>query len=244
MPVVVLGAFLLAPAGVQAITYTGPNHTLSYVPPADASDGLVVEGLTWPSFTITFSWTVTNEDLSQPGFPWKYTYDLDVTNPGGKLMKAVTHIILETSPGLTEDDFAALTGATFEDDEPPALQKVASGNHGMPTDVFGLRLVPPDDETFSMNWSFFSTKDPTPGDFFIKAGGGVPDPNAVYNKGFVSPDINDSLADLDNPAATFHILVPDTTGGTNGNHVIPEPLTAGGLLMAVGALAGYLRRRR
>lgn len=225
-------------ASANATSYNG---TLSYSPPAPpgANDGLYVEGVPtqWPTYNVSLSWTVTNEDISHPGFPWKYTYTFGHDGNAG----ALSHVIIEASPSFTSADMDGLTGATLSS---VGLQRVSSGNEGMPEDLNGIRFNPPTDSQYSMSWTFWSDRQPVWGDFYGRCGNkqnlGV---NRAFNQngslGFVDPNGSDTLMDDVDPTAPaannsldYHILVPDS--------LVPEPVTA--LSLGLGAL--LLRRRR
>lgn len=236
---------LIVASGSFASVYTG---SLSYSPPApvDSSDGLFVSGYhqQWPAYNVTISWTVTDEDLSQPDHPWKYTYTFDLDgNNGG----AISHIIIEAAADFGIANMVGLTGASLSS---VGSQAVMSGNPGMPEDLFGLRFDPVEEDLMSMTWSFYSDRAPEWGDFFARCGNrqnlGV---NIAYNynldslgtaRGFLDPDGNDGVLDDIDPLAApssgsvdFHILRPG---------VVPEPATM--TLLALGALAMLRRRGR
>jgi len=230
-----VGVMILCLSTANATIYTG---SLSYTPPypADTADGLWVDGVPtqWRTYTVTMSWTVTDQDNSYPGFPWKYTYTFG--HNGGQA--GISHIIIEGSEGISIDDIAGLTGASITS---IGLQTVQSGNEGMPEDLVGIRFNPPSESPFSMTWSFYSDRAPVWGDFYARCGNkqnlGV---NRAYNynkdslgveRGFLDIDGNDSVRDDTDPSAgpsngsiDYHILRPDS--------VVPEPATLGLLLLS------------
>jgi hypothetical protein len=223
--------------------------SLTYSPPGppDSGDGLFVGGEVWPDYNVTFSWEVTDEDNSFPGFPWKYTYHVTITNPtGGALQKGISHVIIEASEGVTEESFTGLSGDAQYASTPVKLHTEQQGNDGIPESVWGIKFEPiSDDVKFDMEWTFFSNRVPVWGDEFVRGGGGGPTPVEIsynYNKtngtekGFLSPDVDPDVPRDTNPVGLYHILRPDA--------VIPEPSTL--LLSIIGAigLALYASRRQ
>ena len=205
------------------VSYTG---SVSYTPPwpADLTDGVYVgpETLRWANYNIDLSWVVSDTGAS-PSHPWHYSYTFTIGGTQG----ALSHLTIETSDNFTEADIINLTGASIDS---IALQKVGPGNFGMPSDMYGIKFDPLDDDTFVMTWSFDSSRTPVWGDFYAKDGGQADEKDYAYNQGSTADDPTDPPAD---GSITFHILRPDT--------VVPEPLTL--VLVPLGAIAAMVRMK-
>ena len=225
-------------SSLSAATYSG---SLTYTPPypADSADQLQVgpSNLQWVNYTVGISWSVTDTDTSQAGFPWLYTYTFGHNgNQAG-----ISHVIIEGSSGISASDITDLTGATLSS---VGLQTVASGNPNMPEDMVGLRFDPLTESPFSMTWSFYSDRAPVWGDFYARCGGKQGGINFAYNynntggieTGFLSPDVDPTAQASAGTALNnyfFHILRPDS--------IVPEPGTVS--LLGLGVLMLWLRRK-
>lgn len=240
----ICSVLLVCAVNAQAAIHTG---TLSYSPPdpPDSGDGLAIQGhpSQWPAYNVSLSWTVTDQDNSYPGFPWKYTYTFQHSGSDA----GVSHAIIETSSSFTALNMAGLTGASVSS---IGLQTVASSNDFMPENMNGIRFDPIPSSPTMMTWTFWSNRQPMWGDFYARCGNkqnlGV---NSAFNfnqpvsggpLGFLDPDDNNLTMDDTDPTGPiaggsldFHILVPDT--------VVPEPSTLAAL--GLGGLGLLLRRR-
>ncbi len=232
--VVAVAVVLMMPLAAQAVTYDGQ---LSYSPPAPAGvDDTAVAypgGSEWPGCYVSITYQVTDEHAAYPDLAWRYAYTVTVFNPSGTTQSGISHVILETSPSFTAGDLAGLYGASLDS---IGLHETGPGNFEMPEDVYGIKFNPPADDLIGMSWLFYSDRSPVPGDIYVKGGGGNGSPDVAWNAGFTGPDLD--LPD------DYHVLVPDTntTGDPPGGHA-PEPVTVLGVLLGMGGLAGYCRRR-
>ena len=235
-----LGLMVTASAFCGLPTANGEVHEGS-LSKSDSADALQVEGTFWPDYTATMTWTVTDEDNSYDGFPWKYTYNFQLTSDG-KLQGGVSHLIIECSEGMGVGDITGLTGEAVLASSPINLQLVTSGNPGMPEDMWGIRFNPIASDEFDMTWSFWSNRVPGWGDFYVKDGGS----NIAYNfnetegvkKGFLpDPDSDPDVPWGSDPVGLYHILRPGAP--------VPEPGTIVLLITAgLGALGYAWRFRR
>ncbi|MBN1395409.1 MAG: hypothetical protein JW959_10330 [Pirellulales bacterium] len=219
-------------ASLFAETLSG---SLTYAPSElDSVNGIKVVGQMWDDYSITFSWSVTNDDKTRQGYPWKYTYTVAYSGEGA-LQSAISHLIIECSEAMSIDDLAGLAGATIEDDI--VMQKANAGNPHMPSDVWGIKFVPLAGSEFNMTWSFWCNREPVWGDFFIKGGN-----NVAYNynltdsvqTGFLSPDIDPLLPRSSDQNGLYHILRPDSQ--------LPEPSAV--VILITLAISVLARPRR
>lgn len=142
----------------------------------------------WLNKTLNLSWEVTDEDPSQPGFPFKYSYRLSITGNSAQ----ISHLIIEASSNFSAADYTGLTGAIVD---AIGWQQAGPGNPSMPENIYGIKFFP-SVGTLDMQWSFYSNRRPVWGDFYAKCGavGGIQ--NVTYNfndtggvkNGFLSPD--------------------------------------------------------
>lgn len=224
---------LLCGITASATTYEG---SLAYSPPSPLGpdDGLYVTGSRWPDCNVSMSWTVTDEDHTHyPLFPWKYTYTFGHDGEKG----AISHISIEASDGICEDDIVDASGDLVMNTI--GLHTPGPGNPGMPEGYFGIKFEAVYGDPKTATWSFYCNRSPVWGDFFAKDGGNPTNVAYNYNKdefdverGFLSPDV-DPTAPPCNGSIDYHILRPDT--------YIPEPATL--LLLTFAAPTIFTRRR-
>ncbi len=193
-----------------------------------SSDFGILGGGNWIETGPTYiEWTVTqNQDNT-----WHYDYNF------GHPVGATSHWIIETSKGLTANDFMNVSGDIGPIDV--GGHTAGPGNPQMPDDIFGIKLDETAGEVTHAEWDI--DRAPMWGDFYAKNGtaGGL-GTNLAWNAGFTAND-----TDPDAPPAggsiNYHILVPDTH---NPPPPIPEPSTL--LLLGSGLLgtALVIRKRR
>jgi hypothetical protein len=155
---------------------------------------------------------------------------------GGPLNKALSHLLLEISPNITQNNIAQIiynTTPNFTEDSPKTFTpQDGNSNPGMPGNLYGLKF-----EDFANSSlpviDFISTRIPIWGDFYAKDGKTGGQFNYVFNTNFGT---DPTLATVD---FSGWIPIPDT-------HVInvPEPETwlILGSVLAISCLAGMRKR--
>lgn len=164
------------------------------------------------------SWNITFDGMTNV-----YTYSYSFFAPGGQAL-AVSHFILELSPGCIEGQGAAATSSCiwqansevkFDDQ-----WGQSPSNPGMPAAIYGVKF-----DTERSTYTFLSDRNPVWGNFYAKKAN-----DGLWNLGL------ESAYSLSGNTLYF-IPRPDTDG-----HVIPEPGTF--VLLGAGLLGlGLLRRR-
>lgn len=186
----------------------------------------------WLTDGFTLSWEITQNNGN-----FHYVYNISGTE-GGHLSKELSHIILELSPNINEENFAnliknlTLTGATIKEVTDPKLYTPSdpgNSNPGLPGNVYGFKIDFDDDEqTFPIKIEFDSTRIPVWGDFYVKDGKNGGNDVYAYNVGLGS---DPTLLTQD---FTNWIPTPDTQ-----DVPIPEPSTyilLSFILMGLGAI--------
>jgi hypothetical protein len=184
------------------------------------------------------SWLV--EDL---GSTFKYNYT--VSGAAGvttELSRALSHIIIQTSNGASITQLTGNPGIK-ETEGPKTFQPHSGAQPGMPGDLYGISVAPPDG-TALFTFSFVSQNRPVWGDFYAKDGNDGP--TYAYNAGFgVDPGCFaantcgalGSISGLNLSTYEAWIVRPDSV-------VVPEPGFYGLLSMGLTGLWVVARRRR
>jgi hypothetical protein len=162
------------------------------------------------------SWTVTQE-----GSKWLYVYNLSREDGSALKKPAVSHFTLEISPNVdTQNDFWGFNGSPVEFGSFEGITNAMKLDYG---------------DKDQLEWSFYSNRVPTWGDFYAIGGNPAGAWGTMWNAGFYDPD---PMTGPTNGTIGNKILRPDTE-----YTVVPEPSTM--LLMGLGlAAAGVVRRRR
>ena len=194
------------------------------------------------------SWLITQ---SAAGQPWNYQYTFtgattDVSGAANPLLKGISHLILELSPGVLEGDLSNIMAGwdsmTYSTDA--SLVDVAthlagsSGNPGLLSDVYGVKYeLPQDADPKQMTFAFTVNRAPILGNLYVKDGVDKGVNTYVYNAGIASAPVD--LYDFNN---VNYIVRPDTSAV-----MVPLPASAWGglgLIAAVGVVHWRRRLRR
>lgn len=214
---------LCAPA--MGITYSGRLDNFR--------DGGLSGTGKWIDKRSKLTWTVsTPDDPADPKFGvWTYQYTLKVKRGG------ISHFDIEVSPTFVAADILSWCGPG--ELVGPEFLSSANGNPNMPEGFWGIKWDDIPDDILKGNFSVETRKQPVWGDFYSKDGKAGGTINTLWNTGL---PMEDPIADIGDGSVNYHLLVPDTQEAPGPNPV-PEPLTGGAVLMSMGGLLAYVRRR-
>ncbi len=228
VPIAHAGVVLDLPIGYL----TGAHSiTLDDVP----SELIAVGSWTGVSITSTFEFDPTRGASGE----FLYTYVIDVGTGAG--IKDISHLIIEVSENITEDELIGLPNNVVDPDTYTS-DSHGNSNPGFPVgfELFGIKADNLTGQTYTL--SFYSPRLPMFGSFYSKGG-----QDYVYNVGLTATaDELDDYANMDwdeLAALNIFLYVPDTA--TLPTVVVPLPagVALGGLGMGCLALR-KLRRRK
>ena len=206
------------------------NALLVYQGSLETPDGISGTGDWATNFKI--SWVIEEQNNAL----WKYIYTL--TTQSGASQIASSHLNLEISNNATSNDFSGFNGSPVE------FGVINDAGQGQPGPFNGIKL-----DYESAIYSFFSTRSPVWGDFFVKDGTAknTTGKNTAWNADFFDADPTtppqDGLLSDGTGGSIYKLLRPDTVaGGTSTPPTnIPEPMTTA--LLGTGLLGLFFSRR-
>jgi hypothetical protein len=234
--ILLLVALLLLPVALSAQTFTGSLYT----------PGGVTGSSYWNSNSddgFRISWNISRQNDGN----WRYRYYVS-DEDGYNLDCQLDRIIIEVSPTATASDFWNFRwdGNSFGS---WSINNYSANSTypNMPQAMYGMRLTAPSNRGYDFNFSFYSDRAPTWGDFYAKSDYSNGSTSTAWNEDFTMADPNaapeDGLLTGASGGSINKILRPDTVTGSGAHDSVPEPATL--LLFGLGATGvGLVRRLR
>jgi len=177
----------------------------------------------WDSASTRFSWSVFDAGVQNGDILWQYDYLFVVPR------KEISHMIIEVSPGVSNNDFIILSGSSSG---VQVYGDEGKSNPNIPELMWGIKF---EDGTLNLAASFQTTRSPVWGDFYAKDGEEDDIKVTAWNTGFTAGDI-DPTDPPANGSVSYHILRPDTLAQ------VPEPSTVWLFSLGLIGLAGARKK--
>ncbi|HNR12744.1 MAG TPA: PEP-CTERM sorting domain-containing protein, partial [Thermodesulfobacteriota bacterium] len=220
---------------------TAQSWAALYSGSISSSDGTLVAGDRWANANVSLSWEVDYDTASHPDL-WTYSYNFAITN-GPQNAQGISHVIIQTSEGVTE---SALFPGTTADADVDEYGSEGGSNPGWEGSIFNGIKWNVGGDTLTLQWTVVTDHSPMWGDFYSKGG-----QSYAYNLGMdedltpveahanIANGNNVSFDDEGNRIAAY-VLVPNSIGGPPSE--VPAPASL--LLFGSGLMGVSLIRRK